>query len=827
MKQRSAKPRPDVPGGRRRRESNVLRLIEWLLDLQNIRLGRDAPLLLRWERSIPAWALFAGALLVLAWIVWVYRRERTTTARRLCLAALRGGVIALVAAVLCRPSLVLQRNRIETSHIALLVDTSQSMAAREREPDADTPPDSNLTTPMQPVPLATLPSRLERIQKGMLDDDAAALRKLLLHNGVQLYAFSASVEPVGAAGGSQSLGTLVQAVNDLRAEGVSTDLARAVQQVIEKTQGRRLAAIVLASDGRATQPGNLKDALDLAAGRQVPIYPLRVGSPEPIRDLEVGPLSAQDGVFVNDILAIEAQLTSRGLTEPTSVRVDLLDDRNGGLVATENVVLDPTTGSTRVELRTKAARGGVARYRVEARALPGEQNVENNVDRIDATVLEGGLRVLFVEGYPRYEYRYLKNALLREATIQVSALLLEADEQFIQEGAEPIRRFPDTPEELGRFDVVLFGDVDPRSGWLTAAQMNMLLDFVGNEGGGFGLIAGERGAPHRFRGTPLERLIPVSVDPGFVGRYDAPLTGGFQPRLTADGRRSRVLRFAADRETNAALFETLPEWYWFARTLGPKPGASVLLEHPTARTATGPMPLTVTGRYGAGRLFFQASDESWRWRRHTGELLHDSYWVHVARELMRDRRGASDRRYILRTDRRTYAYGGAVRAQIEVLDPQLLNQHPEQIELTLSERAGSGAEPAVARFDAARISPQSNIFEAAYVPPRPGGYAVEASGVARVSTEHATSVLIRVDRPDLEGRRPEADHETLERIAAATGGRVLELDQLAEGFAAIRDRSVQIPDDLVEPLWDSKLVLAIFALMISLEWGLRKAFGLV
>ncbi len=73
----------------------------------------------------------------------------------------------------------------------------------------------------------------------------------------------------------------------------------------------------------------------------------------------------------------------------------------------------------------------------------------------------------------------------------------------------------------------------------------------------------------------------------------------------------------------------------------------------------------------------------------------------------------------------------------------------------------------------------------------------------------------------------EADHETLERIASATGGRVINLDELETVFGEIRDRSVRIPDDIVEPLWDSKLVLGLFVLMISMEWVLRKAFGLL
>jgi len=338
-------------------------------------------------------------------------------------------------------------------------------------------------------------------------------------------------------------------------------------------------------------------------------------------------------------------------------------------------------------------------------------------------------------------------------------------------------------------------------------------------------------------GTPLEKLIPVSIDSSFLGRYDATLVAGYRPRLTAEGQRSRVFRFAADRAANATLFDSLPELYWVARTLGPKPGASVLAEHPTLRTTTGAMPIVVTGRYGAGKLFFQATDATWRWRRHNGELLHDSYWVQVARELMREAHVSQDRRYVLRTDRRNYAYGEPVRVQVEFFDAQLLSEQQDTLPIALTESgttqvhewapSSTGVPPAAARFDVYRISPQSNIFEGAYVPPQPGAFSLESPDIAPRPGDHSASVLVRVDRPDLEARRPEADYEALERIAATTGGRVLNLDQLEGDFAGIRDRSVQIPDDVIETLWDTKLILILFVLMISTEWGLRKAFGLI
>ncbi len=264
------------------------------------------------------------------------------------------------------------------------------------------------------------------------------------------------------------------------------------------------------------------------------------------------------------------------------------------------------------------------------------------------------------------------------------------------------------------------------------------------------------------------------------------------------------------------------------------------------------MPLFVLGQYGAGKLFFQASDDTWRWRRHTGALLHDSFWVQVGRELMRPARMLLDRKFIVRTDRRTYPYGSAVHVQAEVFDAQALRDHPESFDVALfqeddmtatmstptppsSDRPSGtarGSRTLLARLPLTRISPDSNLFEGSAVPPQPGRFALEPAEAPWQRTELSQlaqrgAVRFRVERPNLEARQPAADRPAMERAAAATGGRVIELDRLEEDFAAIPDRSLQVPDDVVEPLWDTKLIFGLFVLMISTEWLMRKAFGLL
>lgn len=274
------------------------------------------------------------------------------------------------------------------------------------------------------------------------------------------------------------------------------------------------------------------------------------------------------------------------------------------------------------------------------------------------------------------------------------------------------------------------------------------------------------------------------------------------------------------------MVATLPGWYWFARTLGPKPGAEVLLEHPTVRTGEGTMPLVVAGRYGAGKVLFHASDDTWRWRKGTGELIYDGFWIQVIRALMPARAPGPDRRLVIRPGKRRYHFGQRVDVEVKISDPELLSGFEDHVQLTVRDEEGRP----VARVDGKRLSGSSPLFEGSFIPPEPGTFTVSVENAPPVGPAFqpaAAAASIRVERATLESRRPEADHAALKHLAAETGGEVVPLDRLAAVFGELRDRSVRIPDDVSETLWDSKLAFILFAMLITAEWILRKVYGMI
>jgi hypothetical protein len=843
--------------------SILVRAAEWLLGLDRIRLGRDAPIHLHWNSPFPGWLVLALGLVVLLFIAFAYRREQGRTTRRIILATLRVGLAGLVIALLNRPVLVLQRDLVSPSHVALLIDTSASMSRI----DGDGGPVES-----RPADAASSElSRLDLVRRAWTADDAAALRALLERNQLRIYQFAGDAQPLAVTAGPADLEPLTAQLARLTADGTSTNLARSLEQVLGRTEGGRLAAVVLASDGQSTGPGSLTGAIGAAQAQQVPIYPLRVGSPIPPRDVGIDSVAWDGNVFAKDIMAVRVRLQATGLPTPVPVTVQLLDEVRGRVVAAATVEVggeqEPAEadraarvlggerqgraeprGSVEVELRTKSTHAGRGRYRVQILPVTGDADADNDTEVFEVWVRDEPARVLYVEQQPRFEYRYLKNALVREGTVRTSVLLLSADAEFAQEGTAPIRRFPETPEELEGYEVVLFGDVDPAGDWLSPAQAQMLVEFVGRRGGGFGLIAGERNAPHRFRGTVLEKLVPVRIDPDFLGGYAETLTAPFVPRVTPEGERSRLFRFDLGgplpggrgseagethpiRNPQSAMHNpsspvsTLPGWYWFARTLGPRPGAEVLLEHPTMQGGDGPMPLVVLGRYGAGKTLFHASDDTWRWRRGAGELIYDGYWVQVVRTLMPAREPGTDRRLVLRPRKRRYQYGERVDVQVQINDPALLSVVEEPVRLTVHDRD----DRPVAQIEAQRLGSASPLFEGSFIPPGAGtfSFAVEGLPSADPASQPVATASIQVERASLEFRRPEADHAALEHLAAETGGQVVPLERMTEVFADLRDRSVRIPDDVSETLWDSKLAFTLFVVLIAAEWILRKVYGMI
>jgi len=794
-------------------------LFEWLLGLERIRLSGD-PLSIELTNPPAPWAMLAGVVLIALLVVLVYHLERGSRRLRAMLAAIRISILLLVLGLMARPNLVLSRDLVDRSVVAVMVDASGSMLL----------PDD----PLSPTGAAESNARrFDQAVSALTMNDAAAMQELVKRHRVELWTFDEHASRIERAADAATVPQLPSRIDipgdDRSSASVGTDLASALEDVLAQTQGSRLAGVVVLSDGRQTRATPIDRALHEANRRQAVIHTLALGSTEPRKDVAIEAVRTDEDVFRQDIVSIVTQLRIAGYPPDTAVNLELLNtatqtvlDRRTATVPANGAEQQNAAPATQdladVEFRFRPDAIGRLALKVRATPLTDEHDLSNNEAETSIRVHDEKIRVLYVEGPPRFEYRFLKNTLIREPTVVSSCLLLDATAAFVQEGAEPVRAFPISPGDLSRYDVVLLGDVDPREDWLSPAQAAMLVDFV-NAGGGLAFVAGERAMPHRLADTVLEKLLPVKLDSA-AAAYRTAWTEPFQFRPTPEGMRHPLLRFEVKPEQNEETIAALEGWYWYARVAAPKPGAVVLADHPGDITPEGPMPLIVSGRYGAGRTLYLGSDDVWRWRRYHSEAYYDAFWLNMLRVLAGDRRlGGANWRFS--TDRRTYEIGQRATFELTARNPSAaigLSQVRVRIDDARGEPRGAST--------LKRVTPDSLRFEGTYVPDREGVLTATAVVPLSQAAETRPSRSLTVQAVAPERRVPEADHAFLADLAARSGGKSVGPEGLAELAASIPDRSVRITDDVVESLWDTRLALLLFMALLVTEWVGRKLKGL-
>ena len=788
------------------------------------------------------WNVALGAL-ALAWVIYVYRRDGRSRPVRLSLGVLRGLLVAFVLFLLNNPVLTLGQSRVEPSVLAVLVDDSISM----RVPDAGEG---------GPAAAGKSPTRMEAAIDLLVGRDQQLIKDLAHKHQVKFYRFNRDARSLGVSVGTgaqveeneryadpakrrqeQKLDpSVVKTIGSLKPEGQSTQVLRSVLTVLDDLQGQRLAGVVLISDGRDTpaiQAGELYKAL---AGYGVKVYPVAVGSDQAPRNVDLQAVNVQDSAFKDDIVSFKMTVRGTGLPAGQSVKLTLKDKKTGAALRTaegtpaERVVNIEGDNPQEEEILFKPEHEGPLEIVAEAEKQPNEIDENDNSRTVQISVLDAKIAVLYVDGYPRWEYRYVKNEMMRDKSILISCLLTSADPSFAQEGDPatekfpgPIRRFPESIEEIMAYDAVIFGDVDPRQ--FTDSQLQLVADFVTKKGGGFGMISGPKWSPSAYENTPVEPVLPVNikqVPKTFEG--EEPITDGFRPVLTKEGEASSIFRFFTDRDQNTKfLKEDLQPIFWYCTGVWAKPGVGeVYAEHPSD---LGPdqrkAPVLVLGRYGAGRTLFSAIDDSWRWRFYTGESVFDTYWVQQLRYLARSKK-LGQRQLTFNSRRPIYELGDQVKLTLRVLDPVLLQQLPAEIRVELRDAAGRP----VRTERLLRLEGQGEVYEAAFTADKLGHFTAKLPPFTGEAAGQDLHFEVMV--PRLELSQPQVDRGLVTRVASETLGKPVSLAEAREKLPQMIPSAAKIiPDNKSEPLWDAPLAMWIFVLLITSEWVLRKVYGML
>jgi uncharacterized membrane protein len=796
------------------------RLLEIILGLDKGFLSREGEFSLSFNPQWP-WQEYVGAglwnfvviALAAGLVFWVYRHEARSRPVRVSLGVIRATLLALVIALLNGPVITLGQSRTEPSVLAVMIDDSISMRVRDAATERTGEPESRLATV---VDLLT-------------GEDQKLLRDLARTHTLRLYRFNSTAVPLAAATTQPAApwSAELTVLKSLEPTGQNTQVAKSIRSVLDDLQGQRVAGVVVLTDGRDTPAQPLAATLAALKDANTKVYPVTVGSDQPPRNIAIQTVSAQESAFKGDIVNIKVLLRGRGFGRGHNVMVTLKDKHTGaqlkdaaGKPVEQNVAL-ADEAPVEAELQFKTDEVGTLDLTVEAVRQPGELDDEDNSRTMQIAVLDAKINVLYVDGYPRWEYRYIKNEMIRDPTIDISCLLTSADPSFRQEGDRPITRFPESIEELMEYDVVVLGDVDPRQ--FSDAQLQLVSEFVAKKGGGFGMIAGPMFSPLAYRNTPIEAILPVNIsrvqpDDG------ATITMGFRPLLTKEGASSSLFRFFADKAVNERyLRDEIQPIFWYSKGVTAKPGVGeVYAQHPTE---VGPdnrkAAILVLGRFGAGRTLFSAIDDSWRWRFYTGEQIFDTYWVQQLRYLARSKK-LGQRRLTLTSLRPNYELGEQVRIMMRVLDPQLAGQLPEQVRVDIEDGAGQ----LVRQEGLVRQEDQGDLYSFSFTADRIGKFTVKLPPIA--GGVEAMDLPIEVSVPKLELAEPKVDRTALARLAQETMGTAVELSKARDMLPRLIPSAAKvIPIESSQPLWDAPLAMILFVLLITGEWVLRKMYGML
>jgi len=763
--------------------------------------------------GMPGWLLVLLLLAAVGAALVAYRSERgdLPRERRLTLAVLRGAALALLVALIARPTIIGEAHGQRPRGVALLVDNSASLKQADRRGSpADLarvaavrgqPPHDDLPDPQSASREdAGHPSRAELVRAALGNPQLDLLRGLEAAGPLRAYLFGARARRV----------TPDAVAAALTASEDRTALADVLLEVVNSPDAEPPAAVVLVTDGLDNaSKATLDDAAAECARQGVAVHVYGVGSTDS-GAVRLTDVAIPDVLFADDVAAIPLRWRYRGTTRGTVVLAATLAGKE---VAHKELAVKPGEGRDTLTFTPGPPRGneGHAQMAVSIR-LKDDHGPGDEVRR-PVTLSDRRVRVLVVDDTPRWEFKFLQPALSRDRRVEATYLLAQGDPRALR--AEPfVAAFPPR-EKLFEYHLVVLGDVAPDA--LGPNGVPTLVDFV-REGGGLAVIAGRHHMPADYADSPLAEVLPAEFIPVRFPSLAAQRTAPFGVTLTPAGRRADLMRLTDTDAGTDQLWREALGLYWHYPVSKLRPGAVSLLAHATQKLADdSPMPLIAMHNYGKGQVLFLGIDETWRWRFNAGDRTFARFWGQVAYRLGLPHLLGHAGRVQLALESADAVLGRPADVYARLLDAEYRPFVADRVPATLEPIEPPGPVRALS------LDP---------VPGRPGEYRTllphDSPGryELKVSQPESATLGFRVQLPPGHELEPAglAD-EPLRQLAKATDGGFYREEDLQSLPAAILQKYSPFTVRQEALLWNP-LALLMFVGLITAEWVLRKLTNL-
>lgn len=755
----------------------------------------------------------AAVALVLAaaalWFAYQYLRDgkRPSLWVKVPLLMLRLVAVAALLAMLMQPLLRLSQSERVQPVVAIGVDVSQSMGFRDPHLPAAM---ARAVTRAIGGSAAGL-SRAEIVERLADNPRTRLIATLAQRYRIRLFRFASDAERVPIPSDKKKLAAFRMPVALDAVHGGSTQIGVALRHMMNDLAGQDVAGILLLTDGGSNLGEDPVTVAEECRQEKMPVSTLGVGDPTPTRDVAVTEALTDEVVRKDNIVQVFAGISQRGYAGRT-VTVTL--HRGGSIIGRQTLKLGADARKQTVRFTYIPRQVGTFTYTVSVSPLPGEVTQRNNQRSYLQRVVSKRLRILYVEGEPRWEYRYLKNAIRRDTQILFSCILVSADARLGGEGNVPIYAFPSDEKSLFAYDLLILGDV-PRS-YFTDAQLHNIRRFVEDRGGSLVIIAGERHMPYEYRGTALEALFPVVLEPyPEQVKTEEP----FQWERTPAGMQDPLLRLSDSPGENERIWRDLPGMYWCAGVERAKPGATVLAVNPVRSNAYGKRVILAVQPFGAGRCLMSTVDSTWRWRWRVGDKYFYRFWGQVIRTMSPEETPGGNRFVQVSVDRAQHLLGDTVTFHARVLDAFY---HPVKTDAVAAQITGSGSPPKRVVLTAVPGSP--GLFSGQMLADRAGKFQIVLASPQDARSTARAEFL--VEAPALEQQQPEMNEALLRKIAAAGGGRFYRPDELGAWMASLKAREHVVHSQLEIDLWNAPVFLLLFIVPLAIEWAVRKRIGM-
>jgi hypothetical protein len=722
-------------------------------------------------------------------------RGKSTRRDRMVLGALRVSALLVLVACLFRPMLLLSAAVPQRNYVGVLIDDSRSMRIIDRQGQA----------------------RADWVTHSFGGPDSALLKSLRQKFIVRLFRFSS---------GAQRIDSL----RDLSFNASETHLGDAIEQARQELDAVPLSGLVVLTDGADNSRAPISDELLSLRARSVPIFAVGLGAEKFDKDIEIRRVEASHSVLKGGALVADLLVRQRGFA---GQKVPLVIEDNGEIVSRDSIVLPPDGDVAPVRVTVSARQSGARSFTFRIPVQPGEQVSQNNEQQALVDVRDGREKILYVEGEPRYEMRFLRAAVEADSNLQLVSLQRTADNKFLRLGVDSADElasgFPKSRAELFRYRAVILGNIE--ASFFSHDQLSMLADFVNVRGGGLMMLGGRHAfAEGGYAGTPLADVMPVVIS-GVAVPDSLTFYAELKTSLTPAGVSHAVAQVAATPALSAERWKSLPTVTSTNRIRDVKPAAVTLIAgtvppggkagEPGAPMRSYEQPVLVYQRYGRGLSIAFPVQDSWSWQMDPNTPADDQTFSRFWRQTLRWLTADVPNRVVasLPTDQANPRKPIALRAS--VADSLFIPRNDAKVVAHLSSDNGDSRDvPLDWAID------RDGEYRGTFTPDSAGVYTVRVdatmpSGAVVGDTSYLRVADLNTEYFDAEMRAP-----LLQRMARETGGKFYTpatANTLAQDVA-LSKHGVTVVNQM--DLWDMPAVLLLLISLLGAEWWYRKARGL-